>query len=231
MNILKTEYMEINYSIIKSKRKSISIIIENTGDVVVRAPKFLSDYEIKKFVFDKRHWIISKLLNIKPIKEKSYIDGERFLFLGKYYKLITIEGNYKVGIQDNYIYILLKREFFENVDLKKDMILKWYKSRAKEIITQRVDYYSNLMNLKYNKIYIRDQKTRWGSCSGKNNLSFNFRIIMAPMRKIDYIIIHELAHIKHKHHRKEFWDYVKHYCDDYLESRKWFKENGNLLIL
>ncbi|MBM7559715.1 M48 family metallopeptidase [Marinitoga litoralis] len=231
MNIIKTQYFDITYSIIKSKRKTLSIIIEDNGNVIVRAPKFLSDYEIKKFVFDKSDWIISKLLNIKTIEEKKYIDGEKFLYLGKNYKLITIEGNYDVGILNDYIYISLKKDFFKNIELKKEMILKWYKKEAKRIIFERLEYYSKIMNLKYGKVYIRDQKTRWGSCSGKNNLSFNFRIIMAPIRKLDYIIIHELAHIVYKNHKKEFWNYVAKYCDDYLESRKWFRENGYKLSL
>jgi hypothetical protein len=231
MNIIKTQYFDITYSIIKSKRKTLSIIIEDNGNVIVRAPKFLSDYEIKKFVFDKSDWIISKLLNIKTIEEKKYIDGEKFLYLGKNYKLITIEGNYDVGLLNDYIYISLKKDFFKNIELKKEMILKWYKKEAKRIIFERLEYYSKIMNLKYGKVYIRDQKTRWGSCSGKNNLSFNFRIIMAPIRKLDYIIIHELAHIVYKNHKKEFWNYVAKYCDDYLESRKWFRENGYKLAL
>ncbi|WP_129407967.1 M48 family metallopeptidase [Marinitoga lauensis] len=231
MNIIKTEVFDIKYNIIKSKRKTLSIIIENNGNIIVRAPKFLSDYEIKKFVFEKRKWIISKLLTIKPIEEKKYIDGEKFLYLGKYYKLITIEGNYGVGIQDNFLYISLKKDFFNNLELKKEMILKWYKNEAKRIINERLKYYSKIMKLTYGKVYMRDQKTRWGSCSGKNNLSFNFRIIMAPMRKIDYIIVHELAHIRYKHHQKTFWDYVEKYCNDYLESKKWFKENGKFLTL
>jgi predicted metal-dependent hydrolase len=231
MNIIKTEYFDITYSIIKSKRKTLSIIVENNGDVIVRAPKFLSDYEIKKFVFEKSDWIISKLINIKTIEDKKYVDGENFLYLGKNYKLITIEGNYGVGIQNDFIYISLKKDFFDNISLKKEMILKWYKNEAKKIINERLEYYSKIMKLKYGKVYIRDQKTRWGSCSGKNNLSFNFRIIMAPMRKIDYIIVHELSHILHKHHQKSFWDYVSKYCDDYLESRKWFRENGYKLTL
>lgn len=231
MNILKTEVMDIKYNIIKSERKTLSLIIEHDGKVVVRAPKFLTDYEIKKFIFNKKDWIISKLINIKPIKEKTYTDGEKFLYLGKYYKLIIIEGNYGVGIQDDFLYISLKKDFLNNITLKKEMILKWYKNEAKRIINERLKYYSRIMKLNYGKVYIRDQKTRWGSCSGKNNLSFNFRIIMAPMRKIDYIIVHELAHIIYKHHQKTFWEYVSRYCDDYLESRRWFKENGNKLIL
>ncbi|KAF2956346.1 SprT family zinc-dependent metalloprotease [Marinitoga sp. 38H-ov] len=231
MNILKTKYFDINYKIIKSNRNTISIIIENTGNVIVRAPKFLSDFEIKKFVFDKSDWIISKLLNLKTIENKKYLDGERFLFLGKYYKLITIEGNYGIGIQDDYIYISLKKEFFDNIELKKEMIYKWYKKEAKKIILDRLDYYSKIMNLKYGKVTIRDQKTRWGSCSSKNNLSFNFRIVMAPIRKLDYIVVHELSHIIYKHHQKEFWNYVSKYCNDYLESRVWFKENGYKLVL
>ncbi|SHE54639.1 hypothetical protein SAMN02745164_00662 [Marinitoga hydrogenitolerans DSM 16785] len=231
--MLKTEYFDIVYKIIKSRRKTLSIIIDETGEVLVKAPKWLPDFEIKKFVFDKRIWIVSKMMKFKekPLIKRKYESGEEFLFLGKNYKLITIEGNYDIGIQDGFLYISLKKEFFDNTELKKTMILKWYKNEAKKIINRRLEYYSKLMKLKYGKVYIRDQKTRWGSCSGKNNLSFNFRIIMAPMRKLDYIIVHELAHIVYKHHQKEFWDYVSIYCNDYQESKKWFRENGNKLTL
>ncbi|KLO25183.1 MULTISPECIES: M48 family metallopeptidase [unclassified Marinitoga] len=231
--ILKTEYFDIDYKIIKSKRKTLSIIIDETGEVLVKAPKWLSDFEVKKFVFDKRSWIISKIMQFKenPITKRNYETGEEFLFLGKNYKLMIFEGNYGVGIQDNFIYISLKKDFFDNYELKRNMIIKWYKKQAKKIINERLKYYSKLMSLNYGKVYIRDQKTRWGSCSGKNNLSFNYKIIMAPKRKFDYIIVHELAHIIYKHHQKSFWNYVEKYCDDYIESRKWFRENGKKLIL
>ncbi|KLO20990.1 metal-dependent hydrolase [Marinitoga sp. 1197] len=231
--ILKTEYFDIDYKIIKSKRKTLSIIIDETGEVLVKAPKWLSDFEVKKFVFDKRSWIISKIMQFKenPITKRNYETGEEFLFLGKNYKLMIFEGNYGVGIQDNFIYVSLKKDFFDNYELKRNMIIKWYKKQAKKIINERLKYYSKLMSLNYGKVYIRDQKTRWGSCSEKNNLNFNYKIIMAPKRKLDYIIVHELAHIIYKHHQKTFWNYVGKYCDDYIESRKWFRKNGRKLIL
>ncbi|NUU95135.1 hypothetical protein XO10_02360 [Marinitoga sp. 1135] len=233
-NILKTEYFDIEYNIIKSpKRKTMSIIISEDGEVIVRIPNWISNYEAKKFVFNKREWIVSKLMIFKKqkIPERKYVSGEKFLYLGKTYTLMIMEGNYGVGILDDFLYISLKKDFFDNYDLKRNMVIKWYKNQAKKIINERLEYYSKIMKLQYGKVFIRDQKTRWGSCSGKNNLSFNYKIIMAPKRKLDYIIVHELAHIIYKHHQKSFWNYVEKYCEDYQESRKWFRENGRYLIL
>lgn len=106
---------------------------------------------------------------------------------------------------------------------------KRYRDAAKEYIPKRVEYYHAFTGGQYTKITIRDQKTRWGSCSSNGTLSFSFRLMMAPPRVLDYVVVHELCHLTHMNHSKEFWNMVETILPDYKEHRKWLKENGHTL--
>lgn len=106
---------------------------------------------------------------------------------------------------------------------------KRYRNAAKEYIPKRVEYYHAFTGGQYTKITIRDQKTRWGSCSSNGTLSFSFRLMLAPPRVLDYVVVHELCHLTHMNHSKEFWNMVETILPDYKEHRKWLKENGHTL--
>lgn len=99
----------------------------------------------------------------------------------------------------------------------------WMIEEAFDRIQQRTAVYSEIIGVQYNSIRIKDTKTRWGSCSSKGNLNFNFRIIMAPAQVMDYIIVHELCHLKHMNHSKEFWSTVAGYMPDYTVHKEWLK--------
>jgi len=106
---------------------------------------------------------------------------------------------------------------------------KRYREAAKDYIPKRVEYYHQFTGGNYQKITIRDQKTRWGSCSSNGTLSFSFRLMLAPPRVLDYVVVHELCHLTHMNHSKEFWNMVENILPDYKEHRKWLKENGHTL--
>lgn len=106
---------------------------------------------------------------------------------------------------------------------------KRYRDAAKDYIPKRVEYYHTFTGGDYQKITIRDQKTRWGSCSSNGTLSFSFRLMLAPPRVLDYVVVHELCHLTHMNHSKEFWNMVEDILPDYKEHRKWLKENGHTL--
>ena len=106
---------------------------------------------------------------------------------------------------------------------------KRYRDAAKEYIPKRVEYYHELTGGDYNKITIRDQKTRWGSCSSNGTLSFNYRLMLAPPRVLDYVVVHELCHLTHMNHSTDFWNMVASILPDYKEYRKWLKDNGHTL--
>lgn len=106
-----------------------------------------------------------------------------------------------------------------------------YRDAAREYFPKRVSYFSHVLGVSYGKITIRDQKTRWGSCSSKGNLSFNWRLILAPPNVLDYVVVHELCHRKEMNHSQRFWALVESVMPEYKEYRKWLKENGNKLTL
>ncbi len=101
---------------------------------------------------------------------------------------------------------------------------------AREILSQSAHYWASRMGARYGRIAIREQKTRWGSCSAKGNLNFNWRLILAPPEIRDYVVIHELCHLAYLNHSKEFWNKVAEFCPEYKTHRRWLKENGHTLM-
>ncbi|MBQ6353891.1 MAG: M48 family metallopeptidase [Lachnospiraceae bacterium] len=104
--------------------------------------------------------------------------------------------------------------------------IRVYKKRAQGIISRRVAHYAGIMDVDYNRITIRDQKSRWGSCSEGKNLNFSWRLILMPIEVMDYVVVHELAHLKQMNHSQAFWEEVEKILPNYKEQRKWLKENG-----
>lgn len=228
---------EINYRIIRSRRKTIALIIDPEKGIIVRAPERMTDEQIGEFVKSKASWITKKREEIKRAKSlsraKEFVNGEKLPFLGKQYEIEMIEsedikgaeiilkdGKFQIRIPSN-----LERDNRREI-IKRELI-EWYKREARIKYKERVELYKNKLNVDFNKIYIRDQKTRWGSCSSKGNLNFNWRLIMAPLPVMDYIVVHELAHLIHPNHGRDFWRLVESVIPDYIEKKEWLKIYGN----
>ena len=111
------------------------------------------------------------------------------------------------------------------------IFLEWYRQQALQKISERVRFYYAITNLKYHKIKISNAKKRWGSCSSQGNLNFSWRLIMAPLEVIDYVVVHELVHLEEKNHANRFWNKVEKILPDYKIQKKWLKENGHNLKL
>ncbi|MFC1656229.1 M48 family metallopeptidase [Patescibacteria group bacterium] len=117
-------------------------------------------------------------------------------------------------------------DFSQKIDGTK---IPQYKKRARQIITERADHFSEKHNLPYKSIRLSSAKTRWGSCGPTNNLNFNWIIMFAPPEVVDYLVVHELAHTKHRHHQKSFWKLVEEIDPGYKKNRKWLRDNAYLL--
>ena len=127
-------------------------------------------------------------------------------------------------------HLQLKRErAAENIRKFTEMEAQIYRQQARNVFEQKVAYYASRMGVSYGRIAIRDQKTRWGSCSSDGNLNFNWRLIVAPAGVLDYIVVHELAHRKEMNHSRAFWAVVEAEMPDYKKYRDWLKENGRML--
>lgn len=214
--------------IIRSKRKSFSIEIDDSGEILLRVPIKASIEEVNEFI--KRHskWIEKKLNEIENRKikyqPKNFVDGEKFLYLGKFYNL-NIVKNQKIPL-------IFKNEFYlsKNYILNGYEIFKnFYKKMAKEIINERIKFYVNKYGFKYNKIKITSANKRWGSCTVGGNLNFSYRLIMAPLKVVDYVVVHELVHLVDKTHKKSFYNKVEKILPDYKERKDWLNKNGYLL--
>ena len=214
--------------IIRSKRRTIALEVARDARLIVRAPYRTPLHFIEKVVFKKRFWIKEKQEIVrdrrKKVIPKEFISGEGFLYLGNMYKLEFIDDLDMPIVFNNGFKIARK-----NYDIAKEILIAWYKAQAYQKISERVNWHSSLSGLKYNKIKISDAQKRWGSCSAKGNLNFSWRLIMAPLRVIDYVVVHELAHLEEKNHSKRFWNKIKIMLPDYEQYRDWLKENRYLL--
>jgi predicted metal-dependent hydrolase len=149
-------------------------------------------------------------------------------------KLITYAGKAtQIIFREDKFNIYLNNKLNERKLLQEGLqqLKSWMMEKAAEKINQRVKEFSSIIGVSYNNIRIKDTKTRWGSCSSKGNLNFNFRIIMAPHAVMDYVIVHELCHLKHMNHSKLFWETVAQYMPDYEAYKEWLKVNGRVLYV
>lgn len=208
--------------IIKSNRRTLSVMIDKDGRVIVRAPKKLELNRIINFLDDKEKWIKNKKNRIESSKMKynNFINEKQFMFLGKTYEFKALDGLKKIEVCNNIIFYPNKL----NNDDAKFLLKKWYVVNAKEILSKRIDYFSNLMNIDYNSLMISNSKNRWGSCDVKNNIKLNYRLIMLPYKTIDYIIIHELCHIIEFNHSTNFYKIISSVMGDYKAQQNKLKE-------
>jgi predicted metal-dependent hydrolase len=226
--------IHLGYHLIRSRkrRKTISLHINEDGKIVVNAPYRTPKWEIEKFVEEKQSWIVKKISekdgSIRRA-EKEFVPGEEFLYLGESYPL-EIQDTHKKEhpLKLSFGKFILDKDHIEEA---RDLFVEWYKTEAKQRIMERVDYYGKRLQLFPKGVKITSAKYRWGSCSPDNRLSFSWRIIMASLNIIDYILIHELVHIKEKNHSKRFWSYLESVLPDYRKQRLWLKQNGHSLCL
>lgn len=210
----------------------MALAITADAELIVRAPLKTSLEYIKKITAEKSEWIARKILEIQKqpkAVEKKFVAGEDFLYLGEKYRL-KITDELKIRLSE-------KSEgeelFFPKIFLwrAKERLESWYKKQALKEITARAQAAARKLNLNYHSVKISNAKTNWGSCGPKNSLNFSWRLIMAPELIIDYVIIHELAHILEKNHSHRFWNKVETAMPEYKQARKWLRENGKILIV
>jgi len=226
--------MNISYTVKRSRkrRKTISLQISNNSEVTICAPYFTPAGEINRFVREKQNWIqraIQKQTSLRT-KEKEYTTGELFYYLGESFPLeVFFEESARKGL------VFWRDRFYLNSpDAAVDgmsFFVSWYKTKAREHLSQRVDFFSRELSLQPRQVKITSAGKRWGSCSEDNNLSFGFRLIMAPPAVIDYVVVHELMHIREKSHSSKFWKLIEAVMPEYKIHRHWLNEEISKFIL
>ncbi|MEN6622215.1 MAG: SprT family zinc-dependent metalloprotease [Smithella sp.] len=223
------------YTLKRSKRrkKTISLQISKNADLIVSAPYFTPKSEIKSFIEQKYQWIQKNIQMQKEqnlhYQEKTFISGEFFYYLGSSYPLeVFFQQNLPKGL------VFWSNRFYLNcpdAEQRKKYFIKWYKKKAGEYFEIQVKNLGSKLQLLPRNIKITSARTRWGSCSGENDLDFSYRLIMAPQAVINYVIVHELMHIREKNHSAQFWKLVATALPEYKLHRNWLRENGYKFIL
>lgn len=215
--------------LIRSRRKTISLIVEQDATLVVRAPlktplKYIRDLVLKKSVWIQRNQEISRE-KIRKNPPKEFVDGEAFLFLGSRYNLKIVDDVVDIELGDC---LRIPRSLLPDA---RYHLISWYKRQAYAKIMERAEWYAKSTGLRYKSITVTGAEKRLGSCSINRKLNFSWRLAMAPLAVIDYVVVHELSHLEHKNHSIKFWNKVKTIMPEYREREKWVRENGYLLML
>ena len=217
--------MNIEYENIHSRRKTISIIVDEKGRVKVRAPLRASKKQIAAFVEKNREWIISHVSKRQAIALRhpdiKGEDGELIPYLGEYVRL-KITSAKKTSFDGKTLFISSEADPIEQ-------ITKWYKKQAKTILADITAKVAEKCGFEYSCVKISSSQKRYGSCSGKNNINYSFRLVMFPPDCITYVVIHELCHTVHKNHSADFWALVKQLCPEYKELQKKMSTESSLM--
>lgn len=209
----------IEFNVQYGNGKKISIHIDSSGRITLKVPKKTSEETIKSVVERNGKMIVEKLQSLEAAREtpkmiRAYEDEGKFLYLGKYYSL---------------------HELIETAELSEEQLQlklkKFYFSSCKKLIGERITRYQTQLRVKPKSIEIVESRTKWGSCSSDKKLTFNYRLTMAPVEVIDYVIIHELCHLLHMNHDRSFWRRVGSLMPDYKEKEEYLARYGRAMTL
>lgn len=213
----------------RSKRKTLSVAITPNGEVVVKAPLNLPEYEIYKFLDEKRSWIESKLNRTASIQEKfkKIINYEQLLVFGKMLNGYSSGNVSQITLKEDRILFPAKITT-KNIHKK---VLNWYKILADSVLISRTMQISSQVGIKIASVKCTGSRGRWGACNNSKQIFLNWRCVMLPKELIDYVIVHELAHILELNHSPKFWAVVGQILPDFKTRRQQLKQYGFALRL
>jgi len=220
--------MELAYKVVYSKRKSLTISVERDRSIVVKAPEGTTLEKINLVVESRKLWLYEKIHHeqkYSPLPHppgKELVSGESLPYLGRHYRIELVPGDGGIRFEQKFLVpqaLADKSAEFRN----------WFVARAEEKILPRVKMYANNLGVTYKEAKVGDGKYRWGSCTPSDNVIFNWRLIKAPMFVIDYIVVHELAHLIESNHTPRFWNIVNAQAPTMEKAKAWLQKHGALL--
>ena len=229
-----TQDNSIFYEVVRSRRSTADIIIERDGSVLVRAPEWADDEQVKTIVESKHYWIYQSLAEWRDLNAtrvlREYKNGEGFLYLGRAYRLLLVTEQ-EEPLQLRNGRFTLRRDLVERGEIAaaKAAFRDYYIARGLDRIRQRVTYFSPKVGVTTTAVEVRELGNRWASCAPSGKLAFHWKCMMAPQLIIDYIVVHELCHFHHRDHTDAFWNEVDKVMPEYRERKEWLRKNGAAL--
>jgi predicted metal-dependent hydrolase len=226
--------------IIRSRRKTVALVVQADGSLVVRAPQRVTNRQIAEIVEAKAEWIRTRQEQVKarPVAEvHQFITGEQFWYLGSACRLLVTQGRqnrldysgwaFKLTvIPPSHLHLADGKAEKERQALGQVLFTAWYRQQAHKVLGERVALLAQRYCFSYCQVRITSARTRWGSCSSLGTLSFPWRLVMAPLAVIDYVVVHELVHTLVRGHGPDFWSRVQALVPEYKQHVHWLKENG-----
>jgi len=235
MPILNYGTTDINYLLHSQERKDIKISIDLVNGVEVFSPQHLEDEKINEMLKKKAPWIITKLKELNQVEtinqRKEFVSGEKLPYLGRQYKLkvhreaveqaqfFFYQGKFKAIVPRSWS----QDEVQQTLEKK---LIQWYRDHGSLKLKERAKYYQELLGVSPTSLSLRTQHKRWGTCTPNGDIYINWRIVMAPVKVIDYVLVHELAHLIVPEHNQKFWNLVKSVLPDYEERKEWLRLHG-----
>lgn len=222
--------MELTYTIKRSARRRIlTISVERDRSVVIHAPASMSDTAIQEYVDVKRQWLYEKINHPQKYQAlphppgKELVNGESALYLGREYP-IHVDSRATLVSFDHRFIVPSSRSTNQ-----KAVLREWYIGRAKDLLVPRVSQHARELGVSFAEARVVDDRYRWGSCTVRNVVRLNWRLVKAPMFVIDYVIVHELGHLLEPNHTDRFWNIVRTQAPSTEKARGWLKRHGQIL--
>jgi predicted metal-dependent hydrolase len=215
-----------------NRQKSADIKVED-GAVSVVVPAATSTEKIDELLQKKRQWIKHKITlhkEMTPASDKQFVSGEAFAYLGRNYRLKVERGSFAPVRLVNGRLLVTVPEDGNQPHIIRNAVVRWYKRQAEQKLTEKVRRFAPTVGVQTANVSVKTFKSRWGSCTAKGDLEFNWQIMMAPNRMVDYVVIHELCHLLRHDHSPEFWQEMLRVMPDYQQCREWLKLNAQQLV-
>jgi len=225
---MMAKFKDIEYTLRRSRRKTASIYVERDGHVSVLVPEELDESQVEDLLESKRKWIYRNLAEWEDLNatrvQREFVNGEGFLYLGRSYRLKVVDDQEQpLMLKDGYFCLLSNNGHLPDAEAA---FKKFYREKGRIRIPERVAFYQDRMGVSSRTSKVMELKNRWASCTPDGNLNFHWKCMMAPQSVIDYIVVHELAHLIHPNHTQAFWNEVDKVLPDYSERKEWLRQNG-----
>lgn len=239
----KVRSLAFDYTIRRSQRAKKARIIVTAEKIEVVAPIGISERKIRDFVKQNHNWVETtrdkvkeNKKNIKKLAPEQYKNGVFVPFKGKQAKIQLHQSStnkIQIELEQDKINVFLPTEIFSgnNSEVIRLALIDWMKQQACKAVENSVKLYAKKYNLYPRYIRVKTQKSRWGSCGIHNDINLNWLLILAPPEVLEYVVVHELCHIKERNHSAKFWLLVEQHFPSYQKQRNWLKKNGSSLVL
>ena len=209
-----------------ARRKTLEITIDRGGELIISSPPGVPDAQLTDFVREKRFWIYAKIAEKEslqqPVVGKEFVSGEGFPYLGRSYRLLLVDEQ-SVPLKLEAGRFKLVRD---QADQGREHFVRWYTEHARPWLRKRVEKWASRMGVEPAGVEVRDLGFRWGSCGRAGGVNFHWATILLPVSVVDYVVVHELAHLVEPNHTPEFWARVGRALPEYEQRKAWLAEHG-----